>query len=74
MPVSVLEGHMSNQTVCGWIYLAYDTCSGGLLGARKLSLGLHKKWGISPLEEKLPNFEDRSHNVGVVVVVVVEVA
>lgn len=38
-----------------------------LLGARKLTLGLHEKWSISPLEENLPNFEDRSHNVGVVV-------
>ena len=48
--------------------------SGGLLGARKLSLGLHEKWGISPLEENLPNFEGSSHNVGVVVVVVMVVA
>ena len=44
--------------------------SGGLLGARKLTSGLHEKWGISLLEENLPNFEVRSHNVGVVVVVV----
>ena len=48
--------------------------SGGLLGAIKLTLGLHEKCGTSPLEENLPNFENGSHTVGMVVVVVVVAA
>jgi hypothetical protein len=53
----------------GFIWLI--RASGGLLGARKLTLGLHEKCGTSPLEQNLPNFEDRSHTMGMVVMVVV---
>jgi len=55
--------------VVGFIWLIVRA-SGGLLGVRRVTLGLHEKWEISPLEENPPNFEDRSRTVGVVVMVV----
>jgi len=71
-PVSVPEKLLSVIILCvvGFICLMIRA-GGGLLGARKLTLGLNEKWGISPLEENLTNFEDRSHNVLVAVIVVV---